>query len=297
MNKRILALIAAFIASAIYGINHTLAKGVMPTYVQPYGFILIRVLGAAILFWGISFWGPKEKIAKSDWPRIIGCAILGMVINMQVFFKGLSLSTPIHSSLIITVTPILVFVLSALLIGEKLSWLRAFGILLGFAGTAGLILYDNTTAENAPNIPLGNLLFVINATSYGLYLILVKPLTNKYHAFTLMKWLFLIAVFINFPISYSEFSQVQWQELPVDIVLKIIYVVLGTTFATYLLNIFAIKTLKASTIGAFIYLQPLIGILFAVVVGADQLNLMKVAAAAMIFTGVYLVTKKTEKSV
>ncbi|MCQ0111553.1 Permease of the drug/metabolite transporter (DMT) superfamily [Zhouia amylolytica] len=297
MNKRILALIAAFIASAIYGINHTLAKGVMPTYVQPYGFILIRVLGAAILFWGISFWGPKEKIAKSDWPRIIGCAILGMVINMQVFFKGLSLSTPIHSSLIITVTPILVFVLSALLIGEKLSWLRAFGILLGFAGTAGLILYDNTTAENAPNIPLGNLLFVINATSYGLYLILVKPLTNKYHAFTLMKWLFLIAVFINFPISYVEFSQVQWQELPVDIVLKIIYVVLGTTFATYLLNIFAIKTLKASTIGAFIYLQPLIGILFAVVVGADQLNLMKVATAAMIFTGVYLVTKKTEKSV
>ncbi|UNY99469.1 DMT family transporter [Zhouia spongiae] len=296
MDRRILALIAAFIASAIYGINHTLAKGVMPTYVQPYGFILIRVLGAAILFWAISFWGPKEKISKSDWPRIIACAILGMVINMQVFFKGLSLSTPIHSSLIITVTPILVFVLSAFLIGEKLSWLRALGIILGFAGTAGLILYDNTEAVNAPNIPLGNLLFVINATSYGLYLIMVKPLTNKYHPFTLMKWLFLLAVFINVPISYNEFSQIQWQKLPIDIILKIAYVVLGTTFATYLLNVFAIKTLKASTIGAFIYLQPLIGILFAVAVGADKINAMKIAAAALIFTGVYLVTRRTEKS-
>lgn len=296
MDRRILALIAAFIASAIYGINHTLAKGVMPTYVQPYGFILIRVLGAAILFWAISFWGPKEKISKSDWPRIIACAILGMVINMQVFFKGLSLSTPIHSSLIITVTPILVFVLSAFLIGEKLSWLRALGIILGFAGTAGLILYDNTEAVNAPNIPLGNLLFVINATSYGLYLIMVKPLTNKYHPFTLMKWLFLLAVFINVPISYNEFSQIQWQELPIDIILKIAYVVLGTTFATYLLNVFAIKTLKASTIGAFIYLQPLIGILFAVAVRADKINAMKIAAAALIFTGVYLVTRRTEKS-
>lgn len=296
MDRRILALIAAFIASAIYGINHTLAKGVMPTYVQPYGFILIRVLGAAILFWAISFWGPKEKISKSDWPRIIACAILGMVINMQVFFKGLSLSTPIHSSLIITVTPILVFVLSAFLIGEKLSWLRALGIILGFAGTAGLILYDNTEAVNAPNIPLGNLLFVINATSYGLYLIMVKPLTNKYHPFTLMKWLFLLAVFINVPISYNEFSQIQWQELPIDIILKIAYVVLGTTFATYLLNVFAIKTLKASTIGAFIYLQPLIGILFAIAVGADKINAMKIAAAALIFTGVYLVTRRTEKS-
>lgn len=296
MNNRILALIAAFVASAIYGINHTLAKGVMPDYIGSKGFILVRVTGAGILFWLISLIGPKEKIKNSDWPRIIGCALLGMVINMQFFFKGLSLSTPINSSLIITITPILVFILSAILIGEKLSWVRAIGILMGFAGTAGLILYDNAPVVDAPNIPLGNLMFVLNATSYGIYLILVKPLTQKYHSFTLMKWLFLISIFINLPISYGEFSQIEWRSLPGAIIFKIIYVIVGTTFATYLLNVYALKTLKASTIGAFVYLQPLIGILFAVLVGADNIKMMSVIAAILIFCGVYLVSKKVESS-
>ncbi|HKK12257.1 MAG TPA: EamA family transporter, partial [Flavobacteriaceae bacterium] len=102
MTKRTLALFAAFGASAIYGLNHTIAKGLMPTYIQPYGFILLRVFGAAILFWLISFWFPREKINKKDVVRLMGCALFGMVVNMNIFFKGLSLSTPINSAVLIT---------------------------------------------------------------------------------------------------------------------------------------------------------------------------------------------------
>lgn len=291
MSNRGLAIIAATIASAIYGINHTVAKGVMPVYIEPFGFIFLRVFGAAILFWMISFWGPKEKINTSDWPRIFGCAIFGMVINMLFFFKGLSLSTPINSSVIVTLSPVMVLILASILIKERITLLKSIGIIVGLAGALVLIFFSSESKGNAPNIPLGNVLFMINAFSYGLYLILVKPLTAKYHSFTLMKWLFTIAVFINFPITIGEFTAVKWQELPIEAVWKMTFVVLGTTFATYLLNIYALKQLSASTISAFIYLQPLIAIFYAVLTGADTLNTVKITAAILVFAGVYMVTR------
>lgn len=292
MNNRTLALLAAFGASAIYGMNHTIAKGLMPLYIQPYGLILLRVTGAALLFWIISFWGPKEKIDPKDWKRIFACALFGMVINMLMFFKGLSLSTPINSSVIITISPIIVFILSALLIGEKITLKRSFGILAGFAGALLLVLYGQEVRQDAPDISLGNTLFIVNATSYAIYLILVKPLTAKYHSFTLMKWLFLIAIFINLPVTIGEFTEVDWTSLPFEAIWKMAFVVIGTTFLTYLLNIYALKELKASTIGAFIYLQPIIAITFALIAGADQLSLIKVLASVMVFYGVYLVSGK-----
>ncbi|MFO8148219.1 MAG: DMT family transporter [Bacteroidota bacterium] len=294
MDNRTLAILAATGASTIYGINHTIAKGLMPVYIEPFGFILLRVTGAAILFWIISFWGPKEKIATSDWPRIVGCTIFGMVINMLLFFKGLSLSTPINSSVIITVSPILVLILAAILIKERITPLKIIGIVTGLAGALTLVLFSTEKTFNAPNIPLGNLLFILNAFSYGLYLILVKPLTAKYHPFTLMKWLFLFAIIINFPITISEFSRVEWTALPMDAIWKMAFVVVGTTFATYLLNIFALKELSASTISAFIYLQPLVAIAFAVGTGADSLNTVKITAALLVFVGVYMVSRKAK---
>lgn len=291
-NRRLLAILAATGAGTIYGINHTLAKGVMPDYIEPFGFILLRVLGAAILFWAISIFGPREKISTADWPRILGCTIFGMVINMLMFFKGLSLSTPINSSVIVTLSPILVLLLAAILINERITIVKITGILLGLAGALALVLFSTDTAENAPNIPLGNIFFIINAISYGLYLILVKPLTVKYHPFTLMKWFFLLAVFINFPIAWPEFSKVEWTSLPFDAIWKMGFVVVATTFLTYLFNVYALKELSASTISAFIYLQPLIAIIYAISTGADTLTAVKVIAAILVFAGVYLVTRK-----
>jgi drug/metabolite transporter (DMT)-like permease len=292
MNKRALALLAATGASTIYGINHTVAKGLMPVYIEPFGFILLRVLGAAILFWLISFFGPKEKIATSDWPRLLGCTVFGMVINMLLFFKGLSLTTPINSSVIITISPILVLILAAVLIKERITLLKTAGIITGLAGAMALVLFSKESTSNAPNIPLGNILVIVNAMSYGLYLILVKPLTSKYHSFTLMKWLFLMAVIINLPITLNEFMAVEWTSLPVHAIYRMGFVVVGTTFLTYLLNVFALKELSAATIGAFIYLQPLIAIIYAVATGADTLTLIKVIAAMMVFAGVFMVTRK-----
>jgi len=292
VNKRTLAILAAVGATTIYGINHTIAKGVMPTYVKPFGFIMIRVLGATLLFWAISIWGPKEQIAKKDWGRLVLCAILGMVINMLAFFKGLSLSTPINSAVLVTISPIIVVVLSAFLIKEKITSKKAFGIILGFIGALILILFGAEIRQDAPNIPLGNMLFILNASSYGAYLIVAKTLIAKYHPFTLMKWLFTIALVINTPITISEFLEIQWVSLPLSTIGAIAFVIVGTTFLTYLFNVFALTQLKASTLSAFIYVQPVFGILFAIGSGKDTLSLVKILGAILVLLGVYFASRK-----
>ena len=292
MNARVLALLAAFAASAIYGANHTIAKGLMPDVIGPFGFIILRVVGAALLFWVISPLFPSEKVDRSDWLRILGCSFFGMVLNMNMFFKGLQLSTPINSSVVITLTPVLLVVLTAVFLKERITWTKALGISIGLAGAMMLIFFGPRTQANAPNIPLGNLLFVVNASSYAIYLIMVKPLVAKYHSVTLMKYFFLLAIFMNLPIGWNEFSQVDWPGLNFDMIWKMGFVVIGTTFLTYLFNIYALKQLSPSTIGAFIYLQPVLAAFFAILAGADQLSPLRIGAAALIFFGVFLSTRK-----
>ena len=292
MSKRVIALLAATAASAIYGANHTIAKGLMPDVIKPFGFIFLRVIGAAIVFWAISFFYPKEKIEHKDWLRIIACAFFGMALNMSMFFKGLSLSTPINSSVVITLAPVLLLLLSAIFLKEKITWIKSIGIGLGLGGALLLIFFGVRSEPNSPNIPLGNILFIINAASYSIYLILVKPLVAKYSSISLMKLFFLFAVFFNTPLGLSEFIEVDWIHLSSDSILKLSFVVIATTVLTYLFNIYALKELSPSTIGAFIYLQPVLAGFFAIVSGADKLTPLRLGAALLIFLGVFLSSKK-----
>ncbi len=296
MNLRTLAILAAIGATTIYGFNHSIAKGVMPLYVQPYGFIMLRVIGAAVLFWMISFFGPKEKIHKKDYLRIITCAILGMGINMLSFFKGLALSTPINSAVIITITPVIVLLLSAIVIKEKITTRKIIGIIIGLAGAIGLIVFGNEVRQDAPNIPLGNFYILLNAIFFGSYLIVAKILIDKYHPFTFMKWLFSLGILICLPFGYHELIAIDWPNLPFEALWKIVFVVVGTTFCTYLFNVFALTQLKASTVSAFIYLQPLIGIIYAVATGQDGLTTVKIIAACLVLLGVYLASKKIKSN-
>ena len=292
MDKRTLALLAALGATTIYGLSHTIAKEVMPTHIQGFGFVQVRLLGAAILFWLVSLFIPQQKIDRADFPKMLLCARFGMVINMLCFFKGIELSTPINSAVLITITPILVFVFSAILIKERLLLPRIVGVILGFIGALVLIVFGNEIRLDAPNIPLGNALFVMNASFFGLYLVLVKSLSAKYTTVHLLKWLFLFGFIMAFPISYPEFSEVSWSTLPFEAIWRFGYVIVGTTFMTYLLNVYALKQLKASTVGVFTYLQPLIGIGYAILVGADGLTVYKLVGGGVVLLGVYLVTKR-----
>ncbi|MFL1894310.1 DMT family transporter [Aquimarina sp. 2-A2] len=295
MSRRTLALIAASFVAIFYGANFSIAKDVMPHYVQPYGFILLRVLGTAILFWLIGFLGPKEKIQKKDFIRIAGAAFFGVAFNMLTFFVGLNLTTPISASVLMVTAPIIVMILSAIFLKEKLRFLKIVGILVGLAGTLLIILYGKGNHLTATNPTLGNFLVFVNAASYACYIIVVKKITQKYHPFTFMKWMYTIGLVLVLPFGLHEVLEMTPEAIPVSGLLKIGYVVLFATFGTYVLNIFAIRELKPTTVAVFIYLQPLLASVFAIALGSDSLDIVKIFATLLIFVGVYLVTKPTEK--
>ena len=295
MDKRILALIAAIVATSIFGFNHTIAKELMPEVLSPNALLYSRVLGAAICFWFVSLFTKREKVEIKDFKLIIICAIFGMGLNMITALNGLYNSTPINSSIITTLAPIFIFLISVILLKEKISKRKYAGVFIGFIGTLTLILLNEKSLENAPNINLGNFYLFINSISYALYFVLVKPLTEKYNMITIMKWLFLFSIFINMPFGLVEFMQVEWVEINNTSFIKIFYVVFCTTFLVYLLNLYALKNLKATTVGMFIYLQPVIGILFAIYRGADKLTIPDISSVLLVFAGVYLVSKKTTK--
>ena len=291
MSKRSWALFAATLVSIIYGVTFTVAKDVMPEFVDAFGFIVMRVGGSVVLFWLVSFFGPKEKIDLADFPRIIAAAFFGVALNMLTFFKGLSYTSPIMGAVLMVTTPMIVLVLSAVIMKERMENRKILGIILGLAGTVTLILYGKSMV-NATNATLGNILVFVNAVSYGFYLIIVKKLMDKYNAFTFVKWIYTFGFLMVLPFGWSEFQAINFTVLPIDIIWKIGFVVVFSTFLTYLLNLISMRELKPTTVAVFIYLQPLFATIFAVSLGKDDLSLVKLISAILIFIGVYLVTQK-----
>lgn len=293
MNSRNWALLGATFVALIYGATFTIAKDVMPTYVQPFGLILIRVLGACTLFWLVSIFLPKEKIEKKDFPRIMAAAFFGVAFNQLTFFKGLSYTSPISGAVLMVTAPILVLILSSILLKERLEIKKIFGILIGLTGTSILILYGKSI-ENAPNANWGNFLVFVNASSYAVYLILVKSIAAKYSPLTFIKWIYTFGLIYVLPFGFSEFSGINWHGIPSTIYFEMGYLVVFTTFLAYLINLSAIRILKPTTLSVFIYLQPLFASIIAISLGKDSLNEIKIISALLIFVGVYLVTKKTK---
>ncbi|MCX7546443.1 DMT family transporter [Xanthomarina sp. F1114] len=293
MDKtRLLAILAVIMVHVIYGLTFTFANDVLAEgYVKPYGFLVIRVVGAALLFWVFSLFTPKQRIEPKDYITIFFASVFGLGLNFLTFFKGLEFTTPIHASVIMTVVPIVVLVLSAVYLKERVSGLKIIGILLGFSGAIVLTLYGKSP-HPTDHILLGNLLIFINAVSYSIYLIIIKKLTNKYHPFTFIRWLFLFGSILVIPFGFNEFSQVEWTSFTPYITFSVLFVVVGATFGTYLLNPIALRHLKASTVSTFLYIQPVIASVFALFMGSDSIDLVKIIAAILIFAGVYLVTKK-----
>ena len=295
MNKTLTAHISLLIANLIYALNFTIAKDVMPNFILPSAFILLRVIGALFLFSFSYFIFFFQKIELKDILRFAICGLFGVAINQLFFFEGLNLTTPINAAIVMTTNPILVMLLSFIIVKEAISFRKILGITLGFIGASTLILSDGAI-DLSSNNSTGNLFVFINATSYGLYLVIVKPLLNKYHPLTVLFYVFAFGLLFVLPFGYDDLTIVKWGTIPVNIYLEIIFVVVCTTFIAYLLNSSALKTLTASTVSIYIYLQPILASLFAIFLGADFLDEKKIIASVLIFSGVYLVSIRPSES-
>jgi drug/metabolite transporter (DMT)-like permease len=287
--------LALFIVNALYGASHVLAKGVMPAYLTPNVFILFRVLGATLLFWLVKLGVNREKVEKKDLLLLAACGVFGVAVNQLFFFHGLNLSSSINSGIIMTVNPILVVLLSFFVLKEKITVLKSVGIFLGALGAILLTLKAGTAMGDSI---LGDLFLFINAASYAIYLVIAKPLMKKYSPLTVITYVFTFGLLfvLLYPPTLAEFVVADFTRIPLDAWLKIIYVVVGVTFLTYLLTMYGLKYLSASVSSAYIYLQPVLVMFFAFFLSyagvADDytgtITLEKILYMLIIFLGVYL---------
>ncbi len=287
-NKTILIHAALLSVAFIYGANYSIAKYIMPDYIQAFAIILMRVLGATILFWIVA---PKEKLqSKRDYLYLALCSLFGVAINQLFFFKGLSYTVPINASVIMTTTPIMVLISTAIILKEKITSTKILGIIFGFTGAVLLITnggfnFNTTTFK-------GDIMILINALSYGTYLVLAKPIMNKYHPLTIVKWIFTFGCIYVFPFGFFEFQQIDWSIIPTNGFIALGYIIVFTTFFAYLLNAWALKHASPNLVGYYIYLQPIIATIIAIIFRGDALTISVVLFSSLIFVGVYLVGKK-----
>lgn len=296
MKIKILPHIALFAVNLIYALNYSIAKDVMPDYIGPSGFILLRVIGGSFLFFLTYIFFIKEKVNSPDIVRLIFCGLFGVAINQLFFFEGLNLTTPINAAIIMTVSPILVIIFSAIIIKEKITIRKIFGIFLGLTGAATLILKSGAISLNNDYF-VGNFLVFVNATSYSIYLVIVKGLMTKYNPITVMFYVFSFGLIFVFPFGISELSNVSLEIFTLEIFLKVGFVVICTTFLAYLFNAFALKSLNPSVVSIYIYLQPVLATVIAIILKSDSLDLVKIISSVFIFSAVFLVSMPSKKSI
>ena len=300
MSKILKAHLALFAVNALYGANHIVAKGVMPYYLTPSVFIFLRASGAMLLFWLMKFLFVREKVQRKDLVLLAICGLFGVAVNQLFFFHGLSLTSSINTGIIMTINPILVVALSFFILKEAITWRKSIGIALG---STGAILLTLTAGTGDGDSALGDLFIFINATSYAIYLVFVKPLMKKYAPLTVITYVFSFGLIyvVLFPPTLIELASTDFGAIPMNIIYIIMYVIIAVTFLAYLLTVYGLKYLSPSVSSSYIYLQPVLVMFFAYLfseigVASDYTNtitLEKVGYMLLIFAGVYITSSSS----
>jgi len=268
----------------------------MPTYLKPGAFSLLRIIAAFGLYYLVSRFTKKEKIQKIDYWRFIAAGFMGVAFNQIIFLYGLNFTSPIDSSIIVTINPILVMIIASLAIAEKITVRKIVGMLVGAVG-ALLVILNRGIADFGSDHFIGNLMILASTTSYAGYLVVVKPLMQKYDPLTVIRGVFLVGLVIIFPFGIGSLAQTDWQIIPFKIWGSIIFVLLGPTFLAYLFLSWGLRQVRATTVSIYTYSQPVIASFVAVIIGQDLLDAVKIVSAVLVFIGVYLVSRPSKKEV
>ncbi len=267
----------------------------MPTHIGPFALVFVRIAGACALFWLLSLFSRKESLDVGDLKKMAMLAVFGVFINQVFFIYGLSLTHPINSAIIMISNPIMVIVFTLIVFKERITTLKITGLLLGIVGALTLMLFKGNFQFGSETIA-GDVMTLINASSWAVFIVMAKPYMQKYQTVTVMKWIFLFGLIYITPFGIYDMPHVKWAELSRNVYLAIGFVVVATTFLAYLLNTYALKALSPSVVSMYIYTQPFLATIFAVILGKDTLTPIKVLSAIFIIIGVYLVSYRKVES-
>ncbi len=288
--------IAVLLTNLFFAANYSLVKMISPSLVKPFALNLLRVGLSLVLFWSVWLLGRSSaRIRKKDWGRFIWCGLTGVAINQMLFIKGLTLTSTIHASLLSLVTPLLVTLFALWVLKERFTIYKALGLSLGIGGSVFLILQKEASHE-ATNYLLGDVLIVINAISYAVYFILVKPLMQHYSPLQVIRWVFTIGFFMILPFGWQQTAEINWTSFQWQHYAALFGVVVTGTFLAYYFNAYGIQHIGAGNAGSYIYTQPVFAVLIATLILGETLTWQKLVSACLIFAGVYLVSFRKEKT-
>ena len=284
--------LACFIAYAIFGFNIIVCKDLTSGHlISPLAIFCLRSIGAGALFWLISAFMPAEKIDRKDYPKIFAASMLGFFTCQITFLIGIPYITPMDCSILTAMSPIYTMAIAAIAIKEPISWQKAAGVAVSFAGIIYLIVSKTGNIGGASETTLfGIFMIVLNSLSFSMYLGIFKPLIGKYHVVTFMKWIFLFAFAVSAPFAGKEIVTLDWSAIPRIQLAELAYLVVCATFITYFLIPIGQKRIRPTLVSMYSYVQPIIAIVISICIGMDTLTWQKVAAAVMVFGGVIIVS-------
>ncbi len=281
----------------LFGINIPINKYLYAEgFISPYGMTALRMSFAAIMFWLVSLFMPKEKVAKKDLTILFVGGLLGMFFNQSLFAYGLNETSPVDASIITTSSPLFAMIIAAIVLKEPITLKKAGGVLLGGAGAIFLIYSSHQISVGQGDTLKGDLAILCAQIFYSTYIVITRPLSTRYSSITMMKWMFLFATLFALPLFGKDVVDaplIQYRESIVPFV-AISFTLVGATFLTYMLIPVAQRRIRPTTISMYNNVQPIIASLVAIYIGQDNFTIEKVIAAVLIFGGVYFVT--TSKS-
>jgi drug/metabolite transporter (DMT)-like permease len=289
MGKIAKAHLALLAVNLIYGANYSIVKK-LEGYVDPFALVVIRVVVTLILLWITGFFVREKEIEKKDFRKLIMLAVFAIALNQLLFIKGLFMGNAINASIIMIFSPIVVILIETLFLKEKAPFIRIAGIITGTAGAFTILLFkpQGTTGNS---VFIGDILVFINCVAWSIYMVMVKPLMKKYKATTVLKWVFLFGSIYVLPFGWSGLVSFNISAMGAGQWACLAYVVIGSTFIAYFLNTYALTELSASVAATYIYLQPVIAALFAIILNNDKLDAVKIISALLIILGIYLVSR------
>ncbi len=291
---------ALWVANIVWGLNAPIGKSVLqsatnPEGVSPFALSVYRMVGAGVLFWIASLFMPRERVAPRDILRLLLASVFGIQLNQMLFLWGLSLTSPIDTSIIATVVPVLTMVLATLFLREPITGLKAGGVFLGCAGAVILILVSRHGTGHTSSVT-GDVLCLVSAVSYATYLTAFRDVIVRYSPVTTMKWMFLFAAAVSLGIYWGPLTEVDYPAVTPATWAGIAYVVICSTFLSYLMVPIGQRYLRPTVVSMYNYVQPVVAVLFTVAIGLDTFGFTKAAAALCVFAGVWLVTKSKSRA-
>lgn len=286
-----------FLAYTIFGFNIIICKDLSnSSLISPMGLFNLRAIGATLLFWVFSMFLPRERVAFRDLWKIFIASMLGLFFTQITFLKAIKVTTPLDTAIITAITPIFTMFVAAIALKEPITWKKAGGVALSFAGVVMLILNTVHTGGAARTMPLGIVLMICNCLFFASYLGIFRPLIAKYHVVTFMKWMFLFSMIVSVPLNFHELTHLPFGAMPSGYLLELGFLILFSTFIAYFLIPIGQKTLRPTVISLYSYLQPLIATITSICLGMDKLSWQKLLAAVLVFTGVILVNRSRAKT-